>query len=344
MTSIPSIPLRPSMLPKFAECPRYESTPDAGPAAVRGTAMDAAFRAILDGTHIAWTPDANNEDVAAVEWAVQMVRVLAGGAPVLAKESELGVAMLGMTGTADAACPEKLWSADLKSGQLRSYEEQQAAYALGFMEREFCEEWTTHLLFCDERKLVTQHWTHDSAWDVVNPVLAVVKDPNSSPTPCDYCSWCAKKWTCKERLEPLSMLLTGAPDKLDLERIKANPGELGALLNITHAIAKEHGLHDSLKEAGRDFMLKGTPVPGWNLQPGKKTETVPALMLAENFGPKNLLRDAGSTKTLQAVGNISGSKFSTLWNEVYSEDAPESVIQTNHGSAYLAKSRKKQKA
>lgn len=343
-TSIPTIPLRPSLLPKLAECPRYESSPFAGAAADRGTAMDTSFRAILTGEHVAWAPDTNREDAEAVEWAVNMARTLAGGASVLAKESELGVSMLGMTGTADAACSEKLWSADLKSGQLRSYEEQQAAYALGFMEREFCEEWTTHLLFCDERKLVTQHWTHESAWDVVNPVLAVVKDPNSAPTPCEYCSWCAKKWTCKERLEPLSMLLTGAPDKLDLERIKADPGELGALLSITHEIAKDDGLHNYLKEAGLAFVLKGQAVPGWQMQAGRKTETVPALMLAENFGPKNLLRDAGSAKVMQAIGNITGSKFKTLWSEFYSEDAPESAIQTNHGSAFLAKSRKKQKA
>lgn len=343
MTSIPSLPLRPSSLPKLAECPRYESEPIAGPAADRGTAMDAAFRAILDGSHVGFLPDTNPEDIAAIRWAVDAFKLLAGNAPVQTGEKDLFVSMLGMTGTADGACPEKLFSVDLKSGQVRDYEAQMAAYALGFMEREFCEEWTTHLLFCDERKIVSMRWTQESAMDVVNPILAMVKDPEASPTPCEYCSWCAKRRTCQTRLEPLSMLLTGAPDKLDLTRIKADPADLGRLLDITHQIAKDDGLHDELKAAALAHLLAQKPVPGWSLANGRKTESVPALMLAENFGPKNLFRDAGSAKVMQALGNLTGSKFKTLWSEVYGPEStpPEGVIQTNHGAAFVAKSKAK---
>lgn len=346
MTSIPSISLRPSALPKLAECPRYEGESEAGPAAERGTAMDSAFRAILNGSHVGWLPDANREDVVAVEWAVSAFRLLAGNAPIQAAEKDLRVSMLGMEGTADGACPEKLFSVDLKSGQVRDYEAQMAAYALGFMEREFCEEWTTHLLFCDERKIVSTRWTQQSAWDVVNPIIALAKDPQAAPTPCEYCSWCAKRWTCQTRLEPLSMLLTGAPDKLDLVRIKADPADLGRLLDITYQIAKEDGLHDELKSAARAHLLDQKSVPGWRLQNGKKSEAVSALVLAENFGPKNLLRDAGIAKVMQSIGNITGSKFKTLWSEVYGPEAtpPEGVIQTNHGAAYVAKSKAKQAA
>lgn len=345
MTSIPSIPLRPSSLPKLAECPRYESEPMAGPAADRGTAMDAAFRAILNGSHVAFLPDTNAEDIAAIEWAVGSFRLLAGNAAVTAAESELRVQTPAGPGTADGACPEKLFSVDLKSGQVRDYEAQMAAYALGFMEREFCEEWTTHLLFCDERKIVSQKWTQETAWDVVNPIIAMVKDPEAMPSPCDYCGWCSKRWTCQTRLEPLSMLLTGAPDKLDLVRIKADPADLGRLLDITHQIAKDDGLHEELKSAALAHLLAQKAVPGWSLQKGRKTETVPALMLAENFGPKNLLRDAGSAKVMQAIGNVTGSKFKGLWSEVYGPETalPEGVIQTNHGAAFVAKSKKKAK-
>ena len=41
--------LRPSLLPKLAQCPCYVSSPDAGEAARRGTRMDDAFRSLLMG-------------------------------------------------------------------------------------------------------------------------------------------------------------------------------------------------------------------------------------------------------------------------------------------------------
>ena len=41
--------LRPSLLPKLAQCPCYVSSPDAGEAAQRGTRMDDAFRSLLMG-------------------------------------------------------------------------------------------------------------------------------------------------------------------------------------------------------------------------------------------------------------------------------------------------------
>lgn len=344
MTSIPTVPLRPSALPKLAECPRYESSAVAGKAADRGTAMDAAFRAILTGTHVGWSPEANREDCAAVEWAVSMFRTLAGNAPIQADEKDLKVEMLGMDGTADGACPEKLFSVDLKSGQLRSYHEQMAAYAVGFMEREFCDEWTTHLLFCDERKLVSVAWTMASATAAVRAVTTSVKDPMSKATPCDYCGWCALRWTCQARLEPLSILLTGAPDKLDLNAIKACPADLSRLMDITYQIAMDDGLHDELRKAACEHLTGGVAVPGWKLQNGRKSESVPAMCLAENYGPRNLLRDAGTAKVTVELGNITASKFSKLWADTYGTEAlPEGIIRTNHGAAFVAKSRKKTK-
>ena len=342
MTCIPTVPLRPSALPKLAECPRYQSSEVAGAAADRGTAMDSAFRSILNGSFVGWAPDANREDCAAVEWAVQTFRLFAGNAAVQADEKDLRVEMLGMDGTADGACPEKLFSVDLKSGQVRNYHEQMAAYAVGFMEREFCDEWTTHLLFCDERQIVTAKWTLESATAVVRSVVTAVKDPESKPTPCDYCGWCAARWTCQARLEPLSMLLTGAPDKLDLNTIKSCPADLGRLMEITYQIAKDDGLHDELKSAACEHLTGGVAVPGWQLQNGRKTETVAAMCLAENYGKKNLLRDAGTARVTAELGNVTATKFSKLWTETYgAEPIPEGVIQTNHGAAFVAKSRKK---
>jgi hypothetical protein len=269
--------------------------------------MDSCFRAILLGTHVGFLPDTKAEDIAAIEWAVETFRLLAGNAPLQASEDDLRVETPAGPGTADGACPEKLFSVDLKTGQVRNYFEQMAAYALGFMEREFCEQWTTHLLFCDEREIVTFEWTQASALAAVQPVIAAAKDPESLPTPCDYCGWCALRWTCAARLEPLSMLLTGAPDKLDLNAIKACPADLGRLMDITYLIAKEDGLHDELREAAKDYLLKSQAVPGWSLQNGRKTETVPALQIAESHGGKCLLTDAGTQRLSWVISRAPNS-------------------------------------
>jgi hypothetical protein len=345
MTSIPPTDfLRPSLLPKLEACPRYESEPFAGSAADRGTAMDAAFRSLLTGEWKGWTPETNSEDIKAIEWAVSSARLLAGSAPILAAEDDLRVEMMGMTGTADCACPDKQWSIDLKSGQVRDYLAQQAAYALGFMEREFCDEWTIHLLFCDERQIVTHHLTKEEAWDIVNPIIAVAKDPRALPSPCEYCSWCKKRWTCQARLEPLSMLLIGAPDKLDIETIKSCPGDLARLMDITHEIARDGGLHDTLKAAAAEHLGSNAEVPGWRLQNGRETRTVPVACLLEPVDARHhLLKDAGTMRLAAMLGNVSATKAGALWSETYMEPLPEALISTNHGSAFVAKATRKKK-
>jgi hypothetical protein len=326
--------MRPSALPKLAECPRYESSGGSSDAANRGTALDAAFRNILTGTAVGWSPDANKEDVASIEWAVNTARLLAGTKPILADEDDLRIECLGMTGTADAACPDAGWSADLKTGQVRNYLEQQAAYALGFMDKYFESEWTVHLLFSDERRVVTHTFTLESAEVIVREVMARVNDEHAQATPCDYCSWCAKRFTCETRLLPLSTLLTGAPDKLDINAIKADSAKLGEILAITKDIGD---LHDELKSAAVETMVKGEQVPGWRLQKGRETKTVPALQLAANLKGKNLLEAAGSQRVLSELGNLSADKFGKLWTETFSEPMPESIIQTNHGSPFAVR-------
>ena len=71
-------------------------------------------------------------------------------------------------------------SADLKTGQLRNYREQMAAYALGFMEATFRTEWTSHLLFCDQRQLITHRFTYDEAKALVEASSRDSRTPRSS--------------------------------------------------------------------------------------------------------------------------------------------------------------------
>ncbi|CAB4186588.1 hypothetical protein UFOVP1329_40 [uncultured Caudovirales phage] len=305
--------------------------------------MDVIFRGVLGGGTIPDGTDAAEGD--AILWAAKMVRLLANGDAVQSAESDLEVRMLGMKGTADFAIPSQRVSGDLKSGQIRNYDEQQAAYAIGFMEREFVDEWTTHLLFCDEEVVVTRQWTLASATALIKPIVLKVKTPDALATQNEYCSWCRHRWTCKANTEPLSLLLTGAPDRLNIELIKSDPEKLGALMNLTHAIAKDDGLHDELRKAGLATLIAGTPITGWSMTKGRTSESTSAGYLGENFGNKNLIRDAGTAKVLTVLGSITGKKFRELWAATYGETStvPEGIIKENHGSAFIAKSKAKAK-
>ena len=127
--------LRPSNLPKLAVCPCYESNPVAGPAAERGTLLDTAFRAELLGLEerFTLTNKLTADEIAAVSWSVSMVRAMSGRERVLAREDDCRVAILNLTGTADAIVPTRLTHFDLKTGARRNYKEQMAAYALGMI-------------------------------------------------------------------------------------------------------------------------------------------------------------------------------------------------------------------
>ena len=135
-----SMIIRPSTLPKLARCPRYEPAEGVTAATLRGIDMDAAFRAMLAGGECPWIVDPEEPDYQAVLWAVDTARLLARGAEIQTREKDLRVRVLGMTGTADALCAARRWSADLKTGEFHDYAAQQAAYALGFMEREQVEQ------------------------------------------------------------------------------------------------------------------------------------------------------------------------------------------------------------
>jgi len=157
--------LRPSNLPKLAVCPCYESHPVAGPAAERGTLLDSAFRAELLklDERFVLAQKMTADEIAAVNWSVSMVRAMSGRERVLAREDDCRVKILNLTGTADAIVPMKFTHFDLKTGARRNYREQMAAYALGLMGAYFTSSWTAHLLFCDQREIVTHTFTYEEA-------------------------------------------------------------------------------------------------------------------------------------------------------------------------------------
>ena len=303
--------IRHSALPKLAQCPCYESNPVAGPAAERGSRMDAAFRALLMGKPV--TGDLTTEELEAVMWAVDTARDIADGAEIEADEAKLKVRTPGMEheGTEDARTESKTTSYDLKSGSLRSYYEQAAAYCLGNMDRAFAQEWTMHLLFCDQREVVEYHFTYEKAAQVVADVLASASDPNRKPTSCEYCSWCRKSDTCVALTAPVVETLATVESSVSLEEIRqsllADPVRLGKFLKAESIFSKE--FVKPLKDAAKAQMVAGAEVPGWKLQHQKGSETFNRLSIVRAA----VAGKSGLDDLVEALGGEMGGATYRAW-------------------------------
>ena len=269
--------IRHSMLPKLAACPKYRPTPGpAGPAAARGTKMDEAFRLGLQGdrSKIDALPA---EDRPAVEWAVALMEDYKRIGTIEAREEYLAMHTPGIShvGTADAVCERMGWVADLKTGQLRGYAEQLAAYAYAMMHQTFEEEYAAHVLYCDQQLVKSYRFTLAQAREIVERILAEVRDPNAQPRACDYCDWCARKDTCPAVVRPVEegLAVVAAPKESLAEireRLLGDPEKLAAFASAWKAVEKEVGepAMDRLKE----LLEAGEPVPGWKVSKGQPTE------------------------------------------------------------------------
>lgn len=327
--------LRPSLLPKLAQCPCFISAPEAGEAAQRGTRMDDAFRGLLMGVdefracqHL----QADEKD--AVLWAVRIVRTLCSGEEVIADKKRCAFPQWHPRvtgGEADCLCPELGKLFDLKSGQIRNYWEQQASYAKSLMEREFLEEVTCHLLFCDQQQIVTRKFTYQEAISIVNGVVDSV-DRGDGPRLCDYCGWCAAQDTCPLRNRAAQDMLSLA-DSGTLEssfaEIAQDPARLAEF--VTKA-----GVLEAYAKKGKarilDYLNAGTDVPGYRRVSRKGTDTV---------APEGVAKYAtwiGVPKLLKAYGPLKADVFRSLFAEALPEQPfPEDLVTTGAGSSYVKK-------
>jgi len=97
-------------------------------------------------------------------------------------------------GSMDAYCKGHLF--DLKTGQIRDYKQQMAAYALGVMQKYGEKKLTCHLVYSRFKHVKTFDLTCEEAEDIVYAIVDSVNDPTRSPWPCEYCVWCDRKETC----------------------------------------------------------------------------------------------------------------------------------------------------
>ena len=310
--------LRPSALPKLALCPCYESDPNPGPAAERGTRMDAVFRARIDAKP-AQTDDLTPADLEAVDWAVGALRAMAGGERVVVDEEACRVHVPGFEapGTADAIVATKFFHADLKTGAKRNYREQMAAYALGLMDQHFAPSWTAHLLFCDSREVVTHNFTHREAREIVERVVSSYRDEHKQPVLCEYCSWCAKAMSCPARMQLATTAISATG--FDFAAVLADPERLGRFLT---ACAVLDDFREKAEEVARELLAGGKPVPGWKLSKRATREFVDHVDVGRHISA------LGFGEVLAAYGNLSAKKFRALWEAKLPTRAfPEEIVR-----------------
>ncbi len=349
MQQLPIPTLRPSALPKLWQCPKYEGEKVAGKYADRGNAMDAVYRAAVKATEVrnvanheveftetvhkailAADPTAEADTFAPISWAVLTTHVIASGEKIITDEASLKIECLGMKGTADAAVPTLDFSIDLKSGEERDYEDQQAAYAGGFMDKYFTDEWHIYLLYCDLRKVVKSTWSRSNAEGTVREVIARVRDPLAVATPCQYCDWCAHRFVCRARLEGVAWWAGKDPETIDWKEELKSPLKLSQFLQLCDIIAKDNGLRDYARGLALEMINAGTDVIGYAKSFRKGTDYV----LPNDVG--RWIGDLGHAAVLEAYGRLSADKLRAIWAAKKGDAKfPEEIVQSAPGSTFI---------
>jgi hypothetical protein len=326
--------IRHSSLPKLALCGQYEGAPGTSPAAERGTKLDAAFRhAWTTGEFPDW--ELSEEDAEAVRWAINQCIKLGGAHDLVTDEDRCRIHTGGIEhrGTADGVALRGRFLIDLKSGQIYDYAAQMAAYALGLMQEHFVGEWTTHLLFCDQRQVVTHRWTYTTADELVRSVLANV---GTAPVENDYCGWCRKSLTCGARVKSMTGALVPVqseitPDNDGFLTLLNDPERLGRFLS---QCATLEDFREAAKTKARELLEAGHTVPGWRLQKARVTEYVEAEHIAQAVRNGAI----GAHDAILAGGALSAKKAQTLWSAAGAV-MPDEIVARKVGAQPLMQSK-----
>lgn len=327
--------IRHSSLPKLALCGQYEGAPGTSPAAERGTKLDASFRhAWTTGEFPDW--ELAEEDADAIRWAINQCIRLGGAHDLVTDEDKCRIHTGGIEhrGTADGVALKGRFLIDLKSGQVYDYQAQMAAYALGLMQEHFIGEWTTHLLFCDQRQVVTHRWTYTTADELVRKVLANV---GTQPVENDYCGWCSKSLTCPARVatkDKALVTVAGLAPTVQDEGFLAlinDPERLGQFLAACQTL---DDFRDAAKAKARELLQAGQKVPGWRLQKPRASEYVEAEHVARAVD-EGLI---GAGNAIVALGGLSRKKAETLWSNA-GHELPEWIVQKKVGQAPLVQAK-----
>ena len=278
-----------------------------------------------------------------VEWAINYTYLLAGDEEVIADEDRLRVKIEECDsegGTMDADIPALAHGIDLKTGMLRGYKEQFAAYALGRMRADFLEEYSFTGVFSDQRQAVKYHFSLEEAEMIVTTLRRNSLDPDHKATPCEYCSWCGSFDTCHERRELATRVASHQNLQERWDLIKADPEELG--LFLTSATEYEEFVKDGKKSA-LELFDSGVEVPGYKRVNGRAGSK---FMPPENLVAFCDVNGLSLYDVVHSLGKVSKSKLISIAKEHGAEEAIENAENANYmegasGSPYVAKCSKK---
>jgi len=332
--------LRASSLPKLAECPLFDGTSgEASAAASRGTKLDVAYRERLHG--LSTTLDTLEEsEKAAVIWAVAESETLANGNFVETREEYLAMAVPGLStvGTADALCIGGSWLADLKTGQVRNYREQMAAYALACMNDHFTESWTAHVLYCDAGVRRSYDFTYTDAQAIVAATIAEATSKDAEPNPCEYCGWCARKDTCKAIVRQNTEAIAIATSDHSLTKIRDHI--LSTPENVCEFARQwkqaEKDIAEPILERLKELAALDQ-APGWRLVQvtGREYAETPAIAAVANE-----TKISAESLILAMGGKMSGKQFRE-WTSNLGVVLDETAIKRGEPTTQLRQEKKK---
>ena len=291
--------ISPSSLPKLAECALFEGANGTSSAAERGTAVDVAIRNLISAQdNVTFI----GEDSSAIAYGVEELTRLAKGSFIETREEYLAMAVPGLSklGTADAVCKAEKWVADIKTGQLRNYRDQLAAYALACMEDNFDTSWTAHVIYVDQKLIRSYDFSYEEAKQGTQRTIDRATSADAKPTPCEYCSWCKHYNSCHAIVRQAESAVALIPE-INGNSIDAIRQRILATAESMGAFAKEWKLAE--KEIAEPVMghLKtrlenGDEVPGWKLtsMSGRKfVETDAIAKASQNITKETLILALG---------------------------------------------------
>jgi hypothetical protein len=294
--------ISPSTLPKLAECALFEGASGTSAAAERGTAVDVAIRNLIAGNELEPMANVVGFDFSPIDFGVKQLKRLARHSFIETREEYLAMAVPGLSklGTADAVCKEQKWVADIKTGQVRNYREQLAAYSLACMEDNFDTSWTAHVIYVDQKLIRSYDFTYEEAKQGTQRVIDRATSADAKPTPCEYCSWCKHYNNCHAIVRQAESAIALIPD-INGNSIEAIRQRILATAESMGAFAKEWKLAE--KEIAEPVLghLKtrlenGDEVPGWKLtsMSGRKfVETEAIAKASQNITKETLILAMG---------------------------------------------------
>lgn len=291
--------ISPSILPKLAECALFEGAGGSSAAAERGTAVDLAIRNLISAQDNVTFPAEHSR---AIDYGVEELKRLAKGSFIETREEYLAMAVPGLSklGTADAVCKAEKWVADIKTGQVRNYREQLAAYALACMEDNFETSWTAHVIYVDQKMIRSYDFSYEEAKQITQRTIDRATSAEAKPTPSEYCSWCKHFNNCNAIVRQAESAIALIPDVTSnsieaiKDRILATPESLGAFIREWKLAEKE--IAEPLLGHLKTRLESGDEVAGWKLTSvsGRKfVETEAIAKAAQNISKETLILALG---------------------------------------------------